>query len=143
MSVRTRPRRKIKTSPVGCAYNSRLQKGGALLEDMRLLVRNWQNSETNGQQETVVTENLLGKHTRARAADTLRYAFLPRFVKGRPPQAWKMVRALEDRAIPIEVLRPVYYWITARNERLLYNFVCTELLHRSESQTQNIKTDEV
>lgn len=143
MSVRTRPRRKVTTDPVGCAYNSRLQKGGALLEDMRLLVRHWQDTGTNGQQDTVVAENLLGKHTRARAADTLRRAFLPRFMNGRPPQAWKMVRALEDRHLPIEALRPVYYWITARSERLLYDFVCTALLHSSQIQTQSLKTEDV
>jgi len=143
VTTRTRPKRKLATGHVEDAYNSRLQKGGALLEDMRLLVRRWQNTGTNGQQAIVVAENVLGKHTRARAADTLRYAFLLRFINGRPPQAWEIVRALEDRDLPVEVLRPVYYWITARNERLLYNFVCTELLHRSKSHTQSIKTDEV
>lgn len=143
MAPRTRPRRKITAGPVGCPYNSRLQKGGALLEDMRLLVRNWQNGGINGQRDTVVAENLLGKHTRARAADTLRYTFLPRFVNGHPPQAWKIVRALEDRNLPVEILRPVYYWITARNERLLYDFVHTELFCHSKSQTQGITTDEV
>ena len=111
-----------------CPYNSRLQKGGALLADMRLLVRHWQNTGVNGQQDTVVAENLLGKRTRARTADTLRRAFLPHFVNGQPPQAWKVVRALEDRNLPVGILRPVYYWITARSERLLYDFVCTELL---------------
>jgi hypothetical protein len=143
VTARTRPKRKLATGHVEDAYNSRLQKGGALLEDMRLLVRRWQNAGTNGQQAIVVAENVLGKHTRARVADTLRYAFLPRFVNGRPPQAWKIVRALEDRNLPVEVLRPVYYWITARNERLLYDFIHTELLHRSKHQVQNIKTDEV
>jgi len=139
----TRPRRKLATGQVEDIYNSRLQKGGALLEDMRLLVWRWQNAETNGQQTIVVAENVLGKHTRSRAADTLRYAFLPRFVNGRPPQAWKIVRALEDHNLPVEVLRPVYYWITVRNERLLCNFVCTELLHRSKSHIQSTNTDEV
>ncbi len=142
MTIRIRPGRKTETGPVGCPYNSRLQKGGALLEDMRLLVRNWQNISVNGQRDTVVAENLLGKHTRARAADTLRRAFLPRFINGRPPQAWKIVRALEDRNLPVEILRPVYYWITARSECLLYDFVCTELLYCSKNQTQSIKTDE-
>jgi len=143
VTTRTRPERKLETGPVGCVYNSRLQKGGALLEDMRLLARNWQNTDPNGQQDSVVAKNLLGKRTRARAADTLRYAFLPRFVNGRPPQAWKIVRVLEDRHLPIEILRPVYYWITARSERLLYDFVCTELLRYSKNQIQRVKTDEV
>jgi hypothetical protein len=110
---------------------------------MRLLVRNRQDTGGNGQYNIVVAENLLGKHTRARAADTLRRAFLPRFVNGHPPQAWVIVRALEDRNLPVEILRPVYYWITARSERLLYDFVCTELLHRSKSQVQRITTDDV
>ena len=129
--------------PGACPYNSRLQKGGALFEDMRLLVRNWQESGVNGQHDTVVAENLLGKHTRARAADTLRRAFLPRFVNGRPPHAWKIVRALEDCNLPVEIIRPIYYWITARTERLLYDFVCVELLQRSKSHVQSITTDEV
>jgi hypothetical protein len=120
--------REIKSSPVGCAYNTRLQKGGALLDDMRLLVRHWQNKGADGQRDTVVAENLLGKHTRTRAADTLRYAYLPRFVNGQPPQAWKLVRALEDRNLSVEILRPVYYWITVRSERLLYDFIRTESL---------------
>lgn len=143
MTVRTRRGRKIASGPVGCPYNSRLQKGGALLEDMRLLVRHWQNTGINGQQDTVVAENLLGKHSRARATDTLRRTFLPRFVNGRPPQAWKILRELEDRNLPVEILRPVYYWITARSERLLYDFVGTELLHYSKSQTQSITTEDV
>jgi hypothetical protein len=143
VTARARPKHQLATGHVEDVYNSRLQKGGALLEDMRLLVRRWQNAGPNGQQTTVVAENVLGKNTRARAADTLRYAFLPRFVNGRPPQAWKIVRALEDRNLPVEVLRPVYYWITARNERLLYDFIHIELLQRSKHQIQTIKTDEV
>jgi hypothetical protein len=110
---------------------------------MRLLVRHWQHTSVNGQQNTVVADNLLGKHTRARAVDTLRRTFLPRFVNGHPPQAWEIARELEDRNLPVEILRPIYYWITARSERLLYDFVCTELLHRSKNRVQSITTDEV
>ena len=115
MTARTRPKRKLATGHVEDVYNSRLQKGGALLEDMRLLVRRWQNAGTNGQQAIVVAENVLGKHTRARAADTLRYAFLPRFINGRPPQAWKIVRALEDRDLTLEqVYGAITYYLAHR-----------------------------
>jgi hypothetical protein len=144
VTTRVRSSHKSKARPVACAYNSRLQKGGALLEDMRFLVRNWQDGGINGQRDIVVAENLLGKHTRARAADTLRRAFLPRFVHGRPRQAWKILRTLENRNLPVEIIRPVYYWITARNEPLLYDFVCAELLHYyNTGQTQHITTNEV
>lgn len=116
VTTRSPLRHKAQCGRVACTYNSRLQKGGDLLEDMRLLVRNWQDGGINAQRDIIVAENLLGKHTRARAADTLRRAFLPRFVRGRPPQAWKILRRLEDRNLPVEIIRPVYYWITARNE---------------------------
>ncbi|MGH8070366.1 MAG: BrxA family protein [Candidatus Entotheonellia bacterium] len=43
----------------------------------------------------------------------------------------------------MEIIRPIYYWITAQAERLLYDFVCVELLHRSKSQVQRITTDDV
>lgn len=138
-----RSKTKTKKKPACCNYNTRLQKGGALLEDMRLLVRNWNNSDEQNQVDEMVVANLLGKHSRARAWDTFRRTFLPRFIGGNPADAWKIVRKLEDRHIPIEILRPVYYWITARNERLLYDFVCTELFRLSKNQITTITTNEV
>jgi hypothetical protein len=143
VAVGLRQKRRVAPNLAICPYNSRLQKGGALLEDMRLLVRNWQEHGMNGQYDIVVAENLLGKRTRARATDTLRRAFLPRFVNGRPPHAWKILRELEDRSLPVEIIRPLYYWITARTERLLCDFVCVELLNRSKSYVQRITTDDV
>jgi uncharacterized protein affecting Mg2+/Co2+ transport len=88
VTVSTRQGHKIATGPVGYPYNSRLQKGGALFEDMRLLVRHWQDTGANGQHDIVVAENLLGKHTRARAADTLRRAFLPLSVPKTPSSSY-------------------------------------------------------
>lgn len=123
-------------------YNSRLQKGGALLEDMRLLVRSW---EDRGEQrvDDLVAVNVLGKNTRARTMDTFRRAFLPRFVNGRPPQAWKIPRKLEDRNAPFEILRPVYYWLTARNEPILYDFVTDHLMAQSRKPSHYVTTADV
>jgi hypothetical protein len=124
-------------------YNSRLQKGGALLDDMRLLVREWEGGSLDRQKEEVIAQNLLGKRSRARVADTLRRAFVPRFVKGDPPEAWRIVRPLEDRQLPIEVLKPIYYWITARTERLLYDFVTEELVRLQNMQQPRIRSGEL
>ena len=125
-----------------CGYNSRLQKGGALLDDMRMLVSNWSGESASHQAEAAVVMNLLGKVTRARAADTYRRAFLPRFIKGDPPCAWRIARELEDRNLPLEVIRPVYYWITARSERLLYDFVADAIVGRLGNHDQSVRTDE-
>jgi hypothetical protein len=78
-----------------------MQKGGALLDDMRLLVRSWSNGCTAQQRNSIVAENVLGKESRAHAVDTYRRAFLPRFIQESPPAAWKIVRQLEDREVPI------------------------------------------
>lgn len=133
----------MKKKSVSCGYNSRLQKGGALFEDMRLLVRNWRNEREENRQKSIVIENILGKNTRSRSLDTLRYAFLPRFVNGRPADAWKIVRTLEDRNVPVDLLRPVYYWVTARNEPLLYDFVSTKLIDLGNSHSRRITAQDV
>lgn len=124
-------------------YTTRLQKGGAVLEDMRLLVRSWsEDASPDDQRQQLVFENVLGKRTRARAVDVYRRLFAQRFLKGDPPKAWKIVRPLEDRELPVEILRPVYYWITARSDPLLYDFVEDEILARGKGHDLAIRVDE-
>jgi hypothetical protein len=123
-------------------YTTRLLKGGALLEDMRMLVRSWNDGGNDKQKERVIIENVLGKKTRMRAGDIYRRAFLHRFLKGDPPDAWKIVRPLEDREVPVEILRPVYLWITARSEPLLYDYTAEEILSKNRSQDLSVRVDE-
>jgi hypothetical protein len=120
-------------------YNTRIQKGGALLDDMRMLVRSWEEDNTETRMEV---RRLLGKKTLARSQDTMVRSFAPRFLQGNPPNAWKIVRLLEDRNTDLEILRPVYYWITARNDRLLYEFVTEELIHVAGSGDGSIRIEE-
>jgi hypothetical protein len=122
-----------------CPYTTRLQKGGALLDDMRALVRTWQNGAVSTQREEGVRANLLAKQSRSRITDIYQESFLPRFVRGPVPNAWRIVRPLEDRQLPIEVLRPVYYWITARSEAILYEFA-TEWLYERMSRGERVVT---
>src|SRR6266852_3772440 len=103
----------------GSRYTTRIQKGGALLDDMRLLVRSWEEGPVEVQRERGIATNILGKRSRARSEDTYKEVFLPRFVKGNPREAWRITRPLEDRDLPMEVVRPLYYWITARSEPVL------------------------
>ncbi len=124
-------------------YNARLTKAGALLDDMRLLVRAWQPGCDPDRVDVADLASLLGKPTRSRARDTFRRAFVPRFVTGHPRDAWRLVRALEDRDVSLEVLRPVYYWITARNEPVLHDFVRTELRAWSVQPEKRITTNDV
>ena len=121
-------------------YNTRIQKGGALLEDMRMLVRSWE--EIDGSNTVSEVRRLLGKKTLVRSRDTLVRTFVPRFIHGDPPNAWKIARLFEDRNVAPEILRPVYYWITARSDRLLYEFVTEELIHVARSGDGSLRIDE-
>lgn len=123
-------------------YTSRLQKGGALLDDMRLLVRHWDDEDRDPQRRRIIDDNLLGKKTKARSTDVYRRSFSQRFLKGDPPSAWKIVRTLENREVPIEILRPVYYWITARSDPVVYDFVLEEILTRSKRLDLSVRVDE-
>jgi hypothetical protein len=120
-------------------YNTRIQKGGALLEDMRMLVRSWKEEGTNNNSEV---RRLLGKKTLARSRDTMIRAFIPRFLQGDPPNAWKIARLLEDRNAEPEIIRPIYYWVTARSDRLLYEFVTEELIHVAGSGDGSVRIEE-
>lgn len=126
-----------------CPYNTRLLKGGAVLDDMRMLVRNWSDEAPAVQRETIIETDLLGKRSRARAAVTCDNVFRPRYVDGDPPNGWRIVRELEDRSLPIETLRPIYYWITARSDRLLYDYVADEILPRSKTHDPLVRPEEV
>jgi BrxA len=123
-------------------YTTRLQKGGALLADMRLLVRSWDTRHESDRHRLPVLENILGKPSRARAKDTYRRAFLPRFIHGDPPEAWRVVRPLERRDFPLEIVRPVYYWVTVRSEPLLRDFVLEKLPEFSSTPYKQVRVDE-
>src|SRR5947208_16800297 len=88
-------------------YTTRLQKGGALLDDMRQLVRAWSDAPVAAQRDSGVRSNILNKDTRVRLADVYQRAFLPRFVDGPIRNAWKLVRPLEDVGAPFHIVRPV------------------------------------
>jgi hypothetical protein len=121
-------------------YHSRLQKGGALLDDMRALIRAWSNDRNASASKS--RHSALAKTTRARAHDTLIRSFLPRFVTGNPPQAWCLVRPLEDAEADVEIVRPIYYWLTARSDRLLYDYATQELFAINQAGDRRIRKEE-
>jgi hypothetical protein len=53
--------------------------------------------------------------------------FIPRFVEGPIPNAWKLIRPLESLGAPIATVRPLYFWFTALAEPLVQDF-CVEFL---------------
>src|ERR1019366_2133462 len=110
---------------------------------MRQLVRTWSDAPVSAQRDSGVRTNILNKGTRTRLADVYRRAFLPRFVSGPIPNAWKLVRPLEDVGAPISIVRPIYYWISAKAEPLLSDFCREFILARQDILRIGIGTVDV
>jgi hypothetical protein len=121
---------------------SRIQKGGALLGDMRQLVCRWAAKAPGMPPVRFVTE-VLQKPTQARAADTYQRAFLPRFIASCPRDAWKLCAILEEQEPQIEVVRPFYYWLTARAEPVLYRYVTEELCQVARAGNVEVRVDDL
>lgn len=123
-------------------FTSRIQKGGALLGDMRQLVSRWGAKPPATPPARYVAE-VLQKPTRARAEDTYQRAFLPRFVAGSPPDAWKLCAEIEEHLPPIEIVRLFYYWFTARAEPVLYRYVTEELFQVARSGNADVRVEDL
>jgi hypothetical protein len=108
---------------------------------MRQMVCQWSDG-LDGDDAYRVTSRILHKSTLARSADTFIRAFKPRFVTGNPENSWKLARAIEEMNPPIEIVRPFYYWLTARAEPLMREFVSTELIERAKSHDPEIRIKE-
>jgi hypothetical protein len=111
---------------------SRIQKGGALLSDMRQLVCHWRSRPLETSPHVFV-RSVLSKATHARAKDTYIRAFLPRMIEGSPREAWKLCEAIELKSPSPEIVASFYYWVTARAEWGLYQFVTGELYAASRN----------
>jgi Putative inner membrane protein (DUF1819) len=94
---------------------TRIIKGGALLEDSRRFIDNWDETKTaNENLELFRVRNLLGKRSRSRAEDTL--AILrQRFVD---PGA-HLIPALRHLTLPTDAFHDACYYEAARNDELL------------------------
>ncbi len=91
------------------------------------MVRLWNDAPPERNKAEIIKANPLNKATRARAGDVLNRIFVPRFVEGPIRNAWRLLRPLEDLEAPPSLVRPVYFWLTALAEPLVYDF-CIEYL---------------
>lgn len=120
---------------------TRLQKGGALLSDMRQMVLFWSDDMMNADPIPRLARTL-PKTTVARVRDTFTRAFRPRFIMGSPPNAWQLAQALENLNCDVQIIRPFYFWITARAEKPLYEFVSDVVYMRARSIEKEIRIEE-
>jgi len=130
--------------PKSPKYTSNLQKGGAVLEDIKILLKHWRNDipQKNLIKE-LISENVLGKKSRKRVSDVIRYIFLPRYVNGYPKNHWAFLKQLVQADVPIEILQPILYFYCAFNEPLIGDFISKVLLTRYEKGILEIDSKDV
>lgn len=122
-------------------FTSRLQKGGALLSDMRQLVCHWADKPQSLAPARFV-KDVLPKSTHARANDTFIRSFHPRFIEGSPKNAWELCAVLEENHPTLEVARTFYYWLTARSEPVLYRYVTEALFQQAKTGISEVTSAE-
>lgn len=131
---------KPRTQPT-TIYTTRLQKGGALLDDMRRLVLEWDDAPNCA--ERLIAANVLSHPSRGRSRDVVMRAFVPRYVESRPPNLWKPLAILESGGWPADHLRPLHFWAAAQSEALLHDFVLDGLTRYQARGYREIGTEEV
>ena len=112
-------------------HTSNLQKAGAASEDVKILLKHWHNNIPQKELiKELISENVLGKKSRKRTSDVIRYIFLPRYVNGYPKNHWGVLEQLTEADVSIEILRPILYFHCALNEPLIGDFIDGVLLPR-------------
>ena len=125
-------------------YTARLLKGSALLPQMRTLVRIWDTSaDTEDILARIEQQRLLGNVSSRRVRDVVRLVFIPRYVQGNPPKAWRHLRPYEDANAPLLIVRPLYYLYAARSDGLLGDFVRLVLFERYMTGLSTIRVTDV
>lgn len=119
-------------------YSNRLLKASALLGDMRLFVKAIDEHSIQPSKMNSDVAKILGKKTISRAQDVYSSCLVPRLISGDPAEAWHFIKPLEGRNVPIQIVRPIYYWVTARSERIIYDFVQDELWQKMNSVNRSI-----
>ncbi len=125
-------------------YTSNLQKGGAVLEDIKILLKYWRNDIPQKDLiKELISKNVLGKKSRKRVSDVIRYIFLPRYISGYPKNHWAFLKQLVQADVPIEILRPILYLYCALNEPLIGDFISKVLLPRYKKGILEIYSKDV
>lgn len=113
-----------------------------MFEEMRQLVRIWTDAPLETNKAELIRLNPLNKATRARALDVLNRIFVPRFVDGPIKDGWKLLAPLERLGAAASTVRPIYFWMTALAEPLLYDFCCEYLMERRARGLRSIDVRE-
>jgi len=121
-------------------YTTRLQKGGALVAEMRRLVLEWDDKPDC--LNRLVEANVLSLPSQRRTRDVITRTFVPRFVRSHPPDLWRPVSVVERAGWSRESLLPIHYYAAASAEPLLWDFAAEFLTDRAARGLPEVRTDD-
>lgn len=102
-------------------YTQALSKGGALLPETRILLRNWRPDESSaGFGERVLRDDILGRSTARRALDIVR-VFMLRLLTPTDTPARHLQRLIAA-TVPRQVYSDLVFYYTARRDDLLREY---------------------
>lgn len=122
-------------------YTTRLQKGGALVGDMRRMLLEWDGTPDCA--ERIIRTNVLSSPSRYRALDVVTRTFVPRFVHSDPPDLWRALRTLEQAGWSQVALLPIHYYAAAAAEPLLWDFVVEVLSEKHARGHHEVRVGDV
>jgi len=102
-------------------YTSKILKATALVNDTSIFLSAWDNEKTKEQNLKIIRqENLLNKKSRSRVNDILNI-FQQRFLFN--DDVIRSLSYLQKKGTSKELMLPLLYYFTARNDLLLHDFV--------------------
>ncbi len=112
-------------------YKSRFHHSGAMIDEMLLLVKHYdQTIPQNEWVESIIKDNILGKPSRSWTKEVISGSFLPRFVNGPILNAWNDIKLMLDDGFDSNELNSVLYYITAKYDEFLYDYITYEIYNK-------------
>lgn len=125
-------------------YKARFHHYGAMIDEMRLLVRYYEpNLPKQEWVQFVINHNLLGKASRMWVRELITGVFYPRFVNGQVPNVVHHLKILENRNVNVDIIRSIMYFHTALNDVFLYDFVTLRLFEKYYSGQVSVSARDV
>jgi len=114
-------------------YNSNLLKGTGLVQEMLVLMQEYEPGESKGDFAKRIYEyGILSKSTEGRVLDLVNNIFSSRFL-GEPLEVPLIIGQMRDEFVSMDVIIQLFYIYTCRANLILYDFV-TEVYFKKVDQ---------
>lgn len=125
-------------------YKTRFHHYGAMIEELLQLVRAFDPDVPRQQWiEHIIATNLLGKGSRNWAREVIVGVFYPRLVQGRFANAWREIRAMDERHVDKNVVIAALYYHTMLSDAFIYDFTTHVVYDKYFAGTAYISSQDV